>query len=141
VIFLTNKDPVTGEYDVFPAMGDSLGELTNELKSGTYITKFITTGPKSYAYRCSDGEEVVKFKGLTLNHKNQSLMNFEAVLNLLLERNSKVKLKPGILFIRDKYNGRIFTGKLNKTASCTFDKRIVTEDFVTVPYGFHFSER
>ena len=42
--------------------GDSLGELTDELGGG-YITKWVGTGPKSYAYETNDGEVTCKVKG------------------------------------------------------------------------------
>ena len=42
-----------------PALGDFLGDLTNEItpKHGpeAYITQFVCGGPKNYAYKVSDG--------------------------------------------------------------------------------------
>ena len=38
-----------GEYD--PALGDYLGELTNELGHGEHIVEFVSGGPKNYAYK------------------------------------------------------------------------------------------
>jgi hypothetical protein len=136
VIFLTKREAETGLCDVSPPLGDNLGELTRELPSDTHITKFVTTAPKSYAYICSDGTETVKFKGVTLNYRNRIRLNYNSVLELLLNKKSKIKLYPGIQFLRNKYSGEVFTAQLNKTATCTYDKRVVKNNFVTIPYGF-----
>ena len=37
-----------------PPLGDFLGQLTDELAAGQYITAFISSGPKSYSYRLND---------------------------------------------------------------------------------------
>ena len=64
-----------GEYE--PETGNLLGELTDELAgygAGSYIVKFLSGGPKFYAYivRKPDGsfETVCKCKGIRLNFKN-----------------------------------------------------------------------
>ena len=51
------------------ATGSYLGNMTNELKDygvGAYISEFVSTGPKNYAYivQCPDGRSVsvVKFR-------------------------------------------------------------------------------
>jgi hypothetical protein len=49
--------------------GCMLGEWTDELR-GDYITEFLSTGPKSYAYGTSKGKNVCKIKGFTLNYAN-----------------------------------------------------------------------
>ena len=54
--------------------GDSLDELTDELKGG-YITKWVGTGPKSYAYEVSNGDVKCKVKGFTLNYSNSLKIN------------------------------------------------------------------
>ena len=42
------------EGDWVPPQEDYLGELTNELAEGEYIIKFVSGGPKNYAYKTSN---------------------------------------------------------------------------------------
>jgi hypothetical protein len=45
------------EAEYNPSLGDYLGQFTNEIdaEDGNYITEFVSTGPKSYAYRTDKG--------------------------------------------------------------------------------------
>ena len=43
-----------------------MGGMTDEL-DGCYITEFTSNGAKTYGYKTSDGEQVLKCKGFTLN--------------------------------------------------------------------------
>ena len=38
-----------------PPLGNYLGDLTDELDAGDYITSFVSGGPKNYAYRTREG--------------------------------------------------------------------------------------
>ena len=38
-----------------------------DVLGGSYITDYVSNGPKTYAYRTGDGIQVVKVKGFTLN--------------------------------------------------------------------------
>ncbi|XP_062611929.1 uncharacterized protein LOC134273736 [Saccostrea cucullata] len=57
-----------------PALGNSLGEWTDEL-DGDHITKFMSAGPKNYGYRTAKGTEVHKVKGITLNHRTSQIVS------------------------------------------------------------------
>ena len=57
-----------GEYA--PPVGRFLGDLTEELEPGDYITEFCSNQPKSYAYTTHKGNSTVKVKGFTLNYAN-----------------------------------------------------------------------
>lgn len=143
IIFVTkrieNADGSTS-YNPCPALGDSLGELTNELPAGCYITHFVTTAPKSYSYHCTDGAEVCKFKGLTLNFENSQRVNFTAVKELLFGTIDCITLAPQVQFKRSKYDGIIYNVDLTKSARATFNKRRITDNFDTVPFGYIISE-
>lgn len=76
------------EYE--PPIGHFLGDLTDELEvygRGSYITKFVSGGPKCYAYviRKPDGETatVCKVKGITLNAKNSRKINFDSLYEIV----------------------------------------------------------
>jgi len=140
LIFATNriKDGEGPEcYDIYPKLGDNhLGELTNELKPRTFITHFASIAPKSYSYRCNDGTETCKFKGITLNYLNSQKINFDSLKDLLLGNKQTISLVPQVQFVREKFNGQIFNMDLVKTARATFNKRRILENFDTVPFGF-----
>ena len=51
-----------------PPLGDYLGDLTDELDPGDYITTFISGGPKNYAYLTNNGKTETKIRGITLNY-------------------------------------------------------------------------
>ena len=53
-----------------------LGEWKDECE-GEHITDFVSIAPKSYAYKMSNGETVVKCKGVTLNYENAKRVTFE----------------------------------------------------------------
>ncbi|CAG2199782.1 unnamed protein product [Mytilus edulis] len=53
------------------SLRDYLGDFTDELE-GHYIEEFVSGGPKHYAYRRSDGQEVCKVRGFSLNYENQN---------------------------------------------------------------------
>jgi hypothetical protein len=54
---------------------DSLGGWTDEL-SGDHITKYMSGGPKKYAYETRGGKSLCKVKGLTLNLKNTVFFSY-----------------------------------------------------------------
>ena len=49
--------------DLHPDLSDAMGSMTDEL-DGCYITEFTSNGAKTYGYKTSDGEQVLKCKGL-----------------------------------------------------------------------------
>ncbi|KAJ8953848.1 hypothetical protein NQ318_006699 [Aromia moschata] len=89
--FQKRDSEINHEYDV--PMGEFLGEITDELESygpGSYITEFVSGGPKKYAYRVfstRDKEErvVCKVKGISLNYAASQLVNFEIIKSMILE--------------------------------------------------------
>lgn len=64
--------------------GCMLGEWTDEL-SGDNIVEFISTGPKSYAYKTSKGKTVCKIKGFTLNYENSQKLNMDEMRRVLYQ--------------------------------------------------------
>ena len=49
-----------------PPLRKLVGDMTNEL-GRSYITEYVSNGPKNYAYRTGGGNQVVKVNGFTLN--------------------------------------------------------------------------
>ena len=115
--------------------GDCLGEWTDELGGG-YITKFLTTGPKSYHYKTDGGKECTKIKGFRLHYKNAMKINGEAMEKLIDKEIENVET-VNMAITRDVHTKQLVTTEEKKTYSFDFDKRVVAgSDFDTFPYGY-----
>ena len=57
-----------------PPLGNYLGDLTDELDAGDYITSFVSGGPKNYAYRTKRGKAETKIRGITLDYMTSVVM-------------------------------------------------------------------
>ena len=79
--------------DWSPTIGNFLGDMTDELEkpygAGSYITEFVSGGPKNYAYKVySTRKETVtvgdcKVRGITLDHNAIRSVNFETMKNMM----------------------------------------------------------
>lgn len=140
IIFVSRKTTAhdnSKHLSNYPRLGSCLGDMTSELPPGVFIKEFISLGPKSYAYRLCTGEEVCKFKGITLNYRNSKKVTFAAARQLLLnEHKSKIVLEPSIQFRRLKHFGLIYNILLSKKVQVTFNKRLITDTLDTLPFGF-----
>ena len=134
-------DPAEPEKDL--PLGEFLGDLTDEVPPGQFITEFVVTAPKSYAYILSDGSEVCKVRGFTLNHRNSLSINFnimkEIVLNHPIQNNPdpvKIPVVNARKINRDKKRNIIFNRKEVKLFKAVYTKRVVQANLSTLPYGF-----
>ena len=117
-------------------MGNYLGELTNELSTDEWITHFCSTGPKSYSYITNLNNEIVHIKGFCLNNKDvKEKLNFISLQCCLENKNQIIEIKYKDKISRDKLN-HVFKQDECKTFSFTFNKRVVKNDFYSIPYGF-----
>ena len=73
----------------------SLGDLTNKLKGG-YITKWVGTGPKSYAYETNGGEVTVKVKGFTLNYDNGLKINADVMGEVIRDPSKTITIEKKV---------------------------------------------
>ena len=138
-----------GEYR--PPLGDYLGELTDELAckelgckkdkecEGHWIEEFVSCGPKNYTYKVNTGQVVCKVRGFSLNYANSQLINFESMKDSLYkwkanEETDIVTVKVEIR--RDKHQPRVFKNDVKKHYGVVYDKRVVLDDFTTIPYGY-----
>ena len=122
--------------------GFSLGDFTDELGNDTYITEFVSTGPKSYAYKTNNGKkECCKVKGFRL--KNAFHISFESIKEMVLneeKRKEKIDVKP-LQFKISKYYD-IITSNEVKQFGFTFDKREIDFENMneyeinTIPFGY-----
>ena len=122
--------------DLHPDLSDAMGGMTDEL-DGSYITEFTSNGAKTYGYKTSGGEQVLKCKGFTLNKLTSDKITFNVMKDLATgDGDSSVSVEDSQKIRRDVKRRRIFTTKETKTYRRTFDKRIMREDCTSVPYGY-----
>ena len=66
------------------ALGDYLGDMTDELKPGDYVTEFASGGPKNYSYETHLGHVCCKVRGFTLNIRGKQQLNFQVMRENML---------------------------------------------------------
>ena len=126
-----------------PSLGNYLGDLTNELNEGDYITSFISGGPKNYAYRTKKGKTETKIRGITLDYSASGKLNHDTIRELVhthcneLEASEKkVTIDMPFKIMRNKKEKRIVTKRMKKDYRVVYNKRVVNENYDTVPYGY-----
>jgi hypothetical protein len=111
--------------------GMFLGELTDELHGET-IVEFVSTGPKSYAYKTSADKIVVKVKGFTLNYETAMVLSLEAIRKLI--QDGGTKQTSTMQFQIDPRHGIHTEYERPKLFKVTQNKRKlseITEDYIT----------
>jgi hypothetical protein len=63
--------------------------MKSELKQGCHIEKFVSGGPKNYAYRTinpatGETDTVCKVRGISLNYSASRLVNFGVMRDMIL---------------------------------------------------------
>ena len=125
-----------GEGEEQIETGNYLGELTNELPDNEWITQFCSSGPKSYSYITNLNNETVHIKGFSLNNEDvKQKLNFLSIRTCVENKDQIINIKYTDKITKDKLN-HIFKADEEKKFSFTFNKRVVKDDFYTVPYGF-----
>ncbi|XP_071964130.1 uncharacterized protein [Antedon mediterranea] len=133
VIFVSKP----GVWD--PPLGDYLGQLTTEVdpKDGKYIESFVSGGPKNYAYKLDTGKTVCKVKGFTLNFTNAQKINFDTVSNMVRGIGpNTIKTVEKNRITRKPKTRKIVNETSTKDYRIVYDKRIIIENYRTVPYGY-----
>ena len=124
-----------------PPLGDYLGDLTDELDAGDYITTFISGGPKNYAYLTNNGKTETKIRGITLNYDATKKINMDVMRHVVDSRvnghnEEKVTVENPHKITRDKKEKNIVTKKMKKDYRIVYNKRVITENYGTLPYGY-----
>ncbi len=131
-IFYIHKED---EYN--PSLGDYLGQFTDELdpEDGNYIEEFVSTGPKSYAYRTDTGKQHCTIKGITFNTLASLILTFDQ-LKKIIDDQTKIEKVPQLVFVRKRFTNEVSTVIREKVFRFTYTKRIINSDFSTSPFGF-----
>ncbi|CAM9215636.1 unnamed protein product, partial [Heterosigma akashiwo] len=115
------------------AQGKNLGEWEPELKESDWITEFVSSGPKSYAYKTKSGkDDCCKVKGFQLNYANQLKINFdtmkEYVFDGVLKGEAELSSeKPSIEMYKEQFKVMVRENPSVKTMKFNFDKRVIDE--------------
>ena len=100
--------------------------------------EFVSGGPKNYAYKTSSGEESCKVRGFTLNFTNSRLINFSVVKELVTRRVDNLQVTtvtPSKIFRNAKTNS-IYDQEEKKQYKVVYTKRVIQDDYHTLPYGY-----
>ena len=128
-----------------PPLGNYLGDLTNELDDDDYITSFVSGGPKNYAYRTKKGKVDTKIRGITLDYSASGKLNHDVIRELVRlhcnssetsEEDEKVTIDMAYKIIRNKKEKSIVTKRMKKDYRVVYNKRVVKENYETLPYGY-----
>ena len=121
-----------------PPMGDCLGQFKDEIGDGDYIVKFGSGGPKNYGYETKNGKVELKVRGFTLKPEAAKTLNFDKLEELILARpfNTKLRIDMGSTIKRDKTTWNLKTAENFKDYRLLYDKRVLLNDFTTVPFGY-----
>lgn len=84
---------VSKDCEHVPETGLFLSDLTDEIDEGMSADSFVCTSPKYYAVKLENpnGEfdHIVKTKDLTLNKTTAGIMNFKAMMKIVLDKINK----------------------------------------------------
>ena len=126
--------------DPEPPIGPYLGELTDEL-GGDYITTFVSGGSKNYSYRTNTNKVETKVCGITLDSMAKQKVNFDVIralvyLHAQCHVTGHVSMDIPLKITRDAKTKNIETKRMKKDYRIVYDKRVIAEDYKTLPYGY-----
>ena len=123
-----------------PRLGNYIGDLTDEL-GGEHITVFASGGPKNYCYKTSGGKTEVKVRGITLDCTARQKVNFEVICAMVFLRvecgvTGQVSVDIPFRITRNTRTKEIQTKRMKKDYRVVYNKRVIIDDYKTLPYGY-----
>ena len=123
-----------------PRLGNYIGELTDEL-GGEHITVFASGGPKNYGYKTNTGKTEVKVRGITLDYTARQKVNFKSMCELVSLRaecgvTGTVSVDIPFRITRNTRTKEIQTKRMKKDYRVVYNKRVIIDDYKTLPYGY-----
>ena len=96
----------------------------------------IVNGCKSYAYKLSNGKELVTQKGVTLDYNNAKLFTFDNFKNLVM-KNVVIESHPRFRFT-STYERKVYTVYDSKKIRFTLDEKRAYNKYTyqTLPFGY-----
>jgi hypothetical protein len=134
VIFVSKPD------DPEPPTGSYLGQLTDELK-GDHNTTFISGGPNNYCYHTNTNKVETKIRGITLNGTAKQKVNIDVVhalvfLHAKCHVTGQVSVDIPFKITRNTKTKNIETKRMKKDYRIVYNKRVIIDDYKTIPYGY-----
>jgi len=114
------------------------------LRAIEYISKFVSGGPKNYAYMVIDtgtggNTTVCKVRGITLNYSAKQLVNFNVIRDMIIGSGQSTVMVHTEKKIKRKRKGggtvAIVTEPEDKTYRISFFKRRSLAENSSVPFG------
>jgi len=135
-----------------PTLGSVLGDWDDQLEAGeTHITSFVSLGPKTYSYVTNTGRVEMKMKSITQNGFTEDILAWnegktelvrtgnavtkESFEKLLKEQDQVLQVIYPTHMKKNKKDQTIRNVIMPKSLRLVYDKRILKEDFTTVPFG------
>jgi hypothetical protein len=112
-----------------------LGHWTDELGKGVWIIDWISTGPKSYCYKTNTAKIVCRIKGFTLNYETSEKINSDSINNILEYKDKKISTQYNRI-TRDSKTKELLNKIETKEFGFVYDKRVILENFDTIPFGY-----
>ena len=131
---------VSKPNDPEPPIGPYLGELTDEL-GRDYITTFVFGGPKNYSYRTNTNKVETKVRGITLGCNAKQKVNFNVICALVYLHAQchvmgHVTVDIPFKITRNAKSKNIETKRMEKDYRIVYDKRVIVDEYKTLPYGY-----
>ena len=123
-----------------PRLGKYIGDLTDELGE-EHITLFASGGPKDYYYKTSGGKIEIKVRRIALDCTAQQKVNFEVLCALVFlhvecQVTSHVSVDIPFPITRNTRTKEIQSKRMKKDHKIVYNKRVITQDFKTLPNGY-----
>lgn len=135
IIFVDKDKTVTKTLP----LGNYLGQLTNEISPEEgYITAFVSSGPKSYAYKTLNDKEMCKVRGFTLHsQKNSELINFSSIREIVVAKTQhSIKTVDERKISRLPLKRKLYNRTEEKDFKMVYTKRRLLNDLSTLPFGY-----
>lgn len=134
---------ISKEGEPEPPTGNYIGDMTDELEeygNGSYITEFVSGGPKNYSYKVWSTKLekemlVCKVKGINLNYESSQLVNFSTIKDMVLSADNTPIMIKSTNFRRNKIH-EVITVTEEKRYQIKAEKRKFLPNYDSVPYGY-----
>ena len=101
----------------------------------------MSGGPKNYSYRTNTGKVETKVRGITLNCTARQKMDFDVIralvyLHAQCHVTGHVTVDIPFKITRNSKSKNIETKRMKKDYRIVYDKRVIVDDYKTLPYGY-----